>query len=462
LIGRFIHRHLLLPAFETGLKRRNTLRYWAELEQTQWLDPATLAQLQLNSLRDLLAHAARNCPYYRNEWRERGLDASKLGSLREFRQWPVIDRDIIRAHRLEMRAESPGLRLITKSTGGSSGVPLQFDLDTSSHERRTAAAHRGYAWAGAGPGTRQLHLWGVPLGGQSFRKASKDRLYGWLYRKRIFSSFDMNRQREEAFVTQLGAMRPEVIVAYTNPLYELARSLEERRVRPFSPKSIVVGAEKLLHFQRELIERVFGAPVFETYGSREFMLIGAECDGYEGLHLTNEHLLVELLDDNGQPAAAGEEGDVVITDFHNYGMPFIRYVTGDRAVAGEGDCSCGRGLPLLKKVTGRRLDVLHSPDGRRIAGEFFPHLLKDFAAIRRFQVVQERIDCVQLRLVAPDLDSQSRREIEASVGTALGPAMRLELLMVEEIPLTPAGKLQVVINRVGNEARLPNAAARAA
>src|SRR5207247_2590258 len=99
--------------------------------------------------------------------------------------------------------------------------------------------------------------------------------------------------------------RPDAIVAYTNPLYSLARALDEKGVKPYSPKSIVVGAEKLHNFQRVLIERIFQTPVFETYGSREFMLIGAECDHHAGLHLTMEHLLVEVVDDDGHPTPDG-------------------------------------------------------------------------------------------------------------------------------------------------------------
>src|SRR5207253_162083 len=160
----------------------------------------------------------------------------------------------------------------------------------------------------------------------------------------------LREDRVPLFLERLNRYRPDVIVAYTNPLYVFAQSLEERRLAPFSPKAIIVGAEKLFPFQRALIEKVFAAPVFETYGSREFMLIGGECDRHEGLHLTAETLLVEVLDDDARPTPEGEEGNVVITDLSNYGMPFVRYVNGDRAVAGWGTCSCGRGLPLMRKV----------------------------------------------------------------------------------------------------------------
>ena len=247
---------------------------------------------------------------------------------------------------------------------------------------------------------------------------------------------------------ELNRCRPQTIVAYTKPLYEAARFFAERNIKPFSPKSIVVGAEKLHDFERELIQQVFRAPVFETYGSREFMLIGAECERHEGLHLTAEHLLVEILDEDGKPAEPGDEGDVVITDLFNYGMPFIRYLTGDRAVAGFEMCSCGRGLPLLKKVVGRQLDVLRTPDGRMIPGEFFPHLMKDYSAIRRFQVVQESADFVRVRMIVDaSWNEGSRAKLIQIITQRLGPHVRLSLDEVTEIPLTAAGKLQVVVNR---------------
>jgi phenylacetate-CoA ligase len=142
----------------------------------------------------------------------------------------------------------------------------------------------------------------------------------------------------------------------------------------------------------------------------------------------------------------------VVTDLFNYGMPFVRYLTGDRAVAGWKACSCGRGLPLMRPPTGRRLDILSTPDGRSIPGEFFPHLMKDFAAVRRFQVVQDKPDHVELRLVADvtwgDVD---RNKVEGIVREKLGPAMRFDLARVDDIPLTAAGKLRVVVNLCSRE-----------
>jgi phenylacetate-CoA ligase len=230
-------------------------------------------------------------------------------------------------------------------------------------------------------------------------------------------------------------------------VYEFARYIEATGKPVWTPQSIIVGAEKLHDFQRETIERVFKAPVFETYGSREFMLIGAECSHHTGLHLSLENLLVEVLDDDGRPTPAGDEGNVVITDLFNYGMPFVRYVNGDRAVAGFEMCPCGRGLPLLKKVVGRQLDTLKTPDGRRVPGEFFPHLIKDFPVIRRFQVVQADLGTIVLKVVVSGVLLQADQDrLLETIRQCTGEQVHLDLQLVDDIPLTKAGKLKVVVS----------------
>src|SRR5438093_12239845 len=105
----FIYRKLLLPAFETGIKRRKSFRYWKELERSQWLGEADLERLQLDRLRRLLTHAWDHCDYYREAWSRAGFSPRQVDSLAAWRRWPVIDRDTIAANRLRMRARVPGL-----------------------------------------------------------------------------------------------------------------------------------------------------------------------------------------------------------------------------------------------------------------------------------------------------------------------------------------------------------------
>lgn len=441
-----LYQHLLLPIFDGVIKGRQTVAHWKRAELSQWSSREQLEELQLASLRNLLAHAQATCPYYGDVWKTLGLDAALPGSLDDFQCWPLITRETIRLNRMAMRTTAEVKRM-TKATGGSSGEPLQFDLDSGSNDRRTAMMWRGYNWAGGTPGTRQLYVWGTAVGDVPAWKRMKIDLHHRFDNQLVLSCFEFTPDKMRTHFDRMNRYRADVIVAYTNPLYEFARYLQCEGLTPVSPKSIIVGAEKLHPFQRELIEQVFHAQVFETYGSREFMLIGAECDKHLGLHLSMENLLVEVLNDDGSPTPAGREGNVVITDLFNYGMPFIRYVNGDRAVAGYELCSCGRGLPLLKQVVGRQLDTLDTPDGRKIPGEFFPHLIKDFPAIRRFQVLQGSPECITLKLVIDggELSFEDRTKLLGEIKKCTGTVVDIQLQSVDDIPLTRAGKLKVVV-----------------
>lgn len=443
-----LYRNVLLPVFDGVVKGRRTMNHWREAEQSQWWSRERIEEQQLLSLRMLLEHAQRTCPYYSDQWSSMGLDAGSVQSLEQFAKWPLLTREAIRRNRLKMRTTAPVKRM-SKATGGSSGEPLQFDLDSGSNDRRTAMTYRGYGWAGAAPGTKQLYIWGTAVGKLPAWKRLKVDLHHRFDRHLILSCFEFTPERMRSHFDRMNRYQAEVIVAYTNPLYEFARFIQQNGLVPAKPRSIIVGAEKLHDFQRELIEEVFQAPIFETYGSREFMLIGAECDQHCGLHLSMENLLVEILNDDGSPTPQGQEGNIVITDLYNYGMPFVRYVNGDRAVAGFENCRCGRGLPLLKKVVGRQLDTLDTPDGRKIPGEFFPHLIKEFPAVRRFQVIQEKLDVITLKLVVDGgLTLADREHLLTEVRKCTGTQVDIRLQMVDDIPLTKAGKLKVVVHAV--------------
>jgi phenylacetate-CoA ligase len=177
------------------------------------------------------------------------------------------------------------------------------------------------------------------------------------------------------------------------------------------------------------------------------MLIASECERREGLHVNADHLVVEL--QRRPDAPATEPGEVVITDLFNYGMPFVRYLNGDVATASDHVCSCGRGLPLLQRVDGRLLDAIRTPAGHLLPGEFFPHMLKDVPGLVRFQVVQRRLDQLDLSLVrGPGFDEASLAYIRRELAKVVGDSLQLNVHFVDDIPLTPSGKWRVCISEL--------------
>ena len=112
--------------------------------------------------------------------------------------------------------------------------------------------------------------------------------------------------------------------------------------------------------------------------------------------------------ENGEPAAPGESGELIITDLDNYGMPFIRYRIGDIGVLSDRKCDCGRGLPILEKVEGRTFDIIMGTNGRHLGGTFWTLLLRTAVdGIKQFQVVQESKNEINIKIV---VDEQFKTE----------------------------------------------------
>ena len=218
-------------------------------------------------------------------------------------------------------------------------------------------------------------------------------------------------------------------------------------------RSVVTGAGELLGHQRALIREVFGTEPYSDYGSYEVFEIACECGAHEGMHIAAEDLIVEIVDDAGVPVPPGVEGNILVTNLHNFAMPFIRYEIRDEGMMLEGSCSCGRTLPRLGSLIGRKNMVLLSQSGRRISfGALFLDRLANLG-MRRYQLVQETLESVVLRVIPPPtLTEQERvllpRTIHTMFGPILGEEFELRVEFVDHIEPTEAGKHVYVVSRV--------------
>ena len=441
-------RRVLFPAYESGLRRRRTLAYLDAYRRDQWLAPERIAALQWQRLQRLLEHCYREVPYYRRRWRELGVAPGDIRNLDDYARLPILTKAEIREHFDELKADSWRDRLLYKATGGSTGEPMRFGFTRESNDRRTAVMWRGYEWAGSRMGRRTLFLWGGAVGDPTRAHQLKDRLYNAVFARRVLNSFRMTEANMAEYADAIDNYRPEIIVAYVGPLVQLAQWLLACGRKVWRPQAIIGGAEAMHAFQRDAIQQAFGAPAFNTYGCREFMLVAAECEQRHGLHVNSDHLVVELRIPDGA-AHDCATGDVIITDLFNYGMPFVRYANGDMATASTRRCACGRGLPLLERVDGRVLDAIRTPGGHVLPGEFFPHMLKDVPGLQRFQLVQRRLDRLDLSIVrGAGFDDASLAYIRREVDKVLGDSVQLHCHFVDDIPLTRSGKRRVTVSEL--------------
>lgn len=447
-----LYWRVLFPTWEERLRRRPTLARLRYLRSTERRGADELAAIQLGQLRRLLRHAWLHVPFYRARMDAAGLHPDEVRAVDALRKLPLLTRADAQAGAAARRSTAPPLPSISKKTSGSTGQPLVFGYDPDSEYWRQAVKLRGYGWAGYRQGDRTLHYWGappVPAPPRARMKIMVDRL---IKRERYLDSTPRSPAHLAAAVAAIRRDRPRSILCFTQGGVELARYIVANGARTWDTIPVLCGAEKLYPQDRGVMEAAFGPAVFETYGCREVMLIGMECEAHRGLHVASEHLVVEVIvrapGQADRPARPGETGEVVITDLHNLGMPFIRYANGDLAVAADEAvaCPCGRALPRLASVDGRVTDSLRDAGGNRVGGLIFNVIFAALAdTVTQFQAVQHLDGSVTLKLVpTPALDAAAREHIRRNCEKYL-PGIAVTTELVSEIPVGKNGKRQVVV-----------------
>jgi phenylacetate-CoA ligase len=334
---------------------------------------------------------------------------------------------------------------LKKGTSGTTGKPLKFEYSRASECWRQATKLRGYGWAGYRPGRKTFYYWAAVSAATPTAKIRLDRV---LRREKYVDSMRQDEASRQKALDALRAMRPEVIVCYTQSCAQFARWIVERGLRDWDDIPVICGAEAVLEADRAMLARAFGSGIFETYGSRETMLMAAECEAHDGMHLSEENLVVELTH-GGRPVPPGQSGDVVVTDLHNYGMPMIRYVNGDLArFARTEHCACGRTLARLERVEGRRADMMVDKEGNVVPGIVFHVLFSDARVelVKQFQAVQRESGAVVLKVVrGRDFAEDAFNAVQGRFSTYLR-GLPFTVEFHEAIPPhTRSGKIQTVV-----------------
>lgn len=430
----------LLPLHNL-FKGRKYVQNLTFLKKSQWWPRDRLLAFQWDQLHSLLAHAFHSVPYYQKKYAKAGICLEDIKTREDFARLPLLTRADVNSHREELCSRAYHGKFLPHATGGSTGVPTRFYRTIESYDWRTAASDRVYSWTGCRSGERATYLWGAPVGDLSRWQAAKTELHHFLLRHQVFNTFSQTEEMWREIFARTAKYKPELIVGYVSSLNEFSRFLRKTGCQLPTAKAVIAAAEPLDEHTRNQIGGGIGAPVFNTYGCREFMSIAGECEQHNGLHINSENILVETT----RPSAQGPS-EILITDLHNYGMPFIRYSIGDVGMLDDSECACGRGLPKLASVSGRVLDVLRTADGRVVTGEIFPHLLKEVPEIAEYQVEQKSIDRIQISVVlSGGISEKSLQLLDMEFKKVLGAHTKIDLKKVDKIPKLPSGKRRIVI-----------------
>ncbi|MFW6055845.1 MAG: phenylacetate--CoA ligase family protein [Chloroflexota bacterium] len=448
-----IARQVMAPAYDL-VRGTHTMQCLRELEESQWWPLERILELQSRRLARLVEHAYVRVPHYRRVMDERGIVPSDIRTAADLAALPVLTRSYIQEHGSDLIAEGfPRRRMRVTRTSGSTGHPLRF------YSTREDQVDHGYArniraleWAGLRLGDRTVGIARPREYGNRQDRYLKD--LSRRFKRHISIDVDSLSDRNlPLIVALLSSERVVGLRGYPNAVALLAASIKDSGLPAPEIRSVVTGAGELLGHQRALIREVFGTEPYSKYSSFEVYEIACECGAHAGLHVAAEDVVVEVVDDKGNPVPPGVEGTIVVTNLHNYAMPFIRYELGDNGTLLDGDCPCGRALPRLGSLVGRKNMWLVSRSGRRIAfGTLFLDRLAELG-MRQCQVVQETVESVVVRVIPPPtLTQQERvllpRKVRSMLGPILGDEFALHVEFVERIEPTEAGKHVYVVSKI--------------
>ncbi len=437
-------RRLILPLHERIL-RRGTLRELGELEQSQWWTLDRLHDLQTHKLRALLQHAYDHCPFYRKRIDDAGLDPGRV-TTESLRCLPTLSKETIAENRNAMvDAGVPG-GLHAYTTGGSTGAPLSFLVDRRRQAADQAARARTRRWFGIDLGERELYLWGSPV-----EHSTQDRLKtlrDHLTNHRLLNAFQMTPLAMTRYLNEIARFDPVHVFGYPSSLARLFRHARSIGWNPpqASLRTVFVTGEVFHPSDRAVIEEAVSVPVADGYGSREAGFIAHQCPS-GAYHVTMESVIVELLDDGGSPVGNGRAGEITITHLDAFGMPFIRYRTGDMACRIVEPCGCGRRLERLGRIKGRRTDMLQTTNGGYAHALSVIYVLRDEPAVGQFKVVQRRNLDLDVSIVPRgELERTRQNRIRAALSRQIGGGIEVHLSLVDRIPPDPSGKHRYVVS----------------
>lgn len=457
------------PAFRGRLRSRVALIDWPalpsmsattmlvildQMEASQWWRSEELHRHQMAQLRHLLGHAVEQVPYYGSERMRQGGSQAEV-SLEDWLQVPPLTRDEVQTEFDALQSRNPPDehgQVSEVSTSGSTGHPVSVKTTRLSQMFAAVCGLRAHRWHRRDLDARLAAIYLDRTGRGKYPKGLQQPGWGWpageIYRTGPAALLSLNTPIPEQ-AEWLQRQQPSYLLSTPSNLLVLAEYCINERIELPELRDVATIMEVVTPELREACRKAWDVPVVDMYTTREAGCIAVQCPERDHYHVMAEDILVEILDETGRKCQPGEVGRVVVTPLHNFAMPLLRYDLGDYAEVGDA-CSCGRGLPVLKRIMGRVRNMLVLPDGRRTWPSFGRRKLVAAAPIKQYQIVQTELDTLELRLVMDrPLTIAEQESIRRTVTERMGLPLHLSFRYVDRIDHDAGGKFEEFRSEVG-------------
>jgi phenylacetate-CoA ligase len=431
------------------VRRTRIMPALSKLESNQWKSQKECAAVSWTNVKAVLHHAYNSVPYYRNLWKSLQISPEDIRLPKDLLKIPVLTKNDIRANFSNMRSTVPRIGVFSNSTGGSTGQPVKLLQDQEVVTYAFASQIRSQRAMGWDIGEKSAYIWGAE---RDSPHAKIQNRVGLIFLRGVWlNAFRMTENRMRSFARILEQHEPKIIIGYASSLHLMARYLLRESIELPHIAGIQSSAESLFGTQRRDIEKAFKCRVFDKYGSREFGTIAHECKSHSGLHINSDIQHLEFERD-GEEVGGNESGRILVTSLTNFVMPLIRYDIDDVSSSIGYECSCGRGLPLMEPVKGRTSDIITTPNGNLVHGEYFTHLFYNLDGVKEFQVEQISRSKLVVRVVIEPAkfkhDAFDKMQLE--IHRFIDKDLEMEFQVVDEIPLTRTGKHRFTLSQVAS------------
>jgi phenylacetate-CoA ligase len=423
-----------------------TMATWSRDQLLHW---------QQTQCKELLNHAVRHVPFYRNN--------PRLQTTRELTNVPIITKSSLSGHYQDLMSDTmrrayasgkpQGYAWLEVTSGGTTGLPTTVIHDADFRDKDRAARAYEQLLCGFPFGTPHIRLWGSMHDIQKTRASRQARIMSALSGEVLLNAFQMEDDHIRSYLTIINNSRIDFMIAYVDAIQQIARFARRHHISVRPLTAIMTTGGTLTEDARTEIREVFHARVHNKYGSRDAGEIACEC-AHGGLHVL-PHILAEVVDEHGNPAPTGATGRLIITFLGNASFPLIRYDITDMASLSDTSCPCGSPFPMLDRLEGRATDFLFSSAGGFVSPVYIRHVVgvvHGKGKIKRFQLVQSSAVDYSLALLpetgvnAQDLEPL-KQPLLTDLKAVLGETARIDMQVVDSIPETSGGKFRYIINR---------------
>lgn len=419
----------------------------AQLEISQWWPADKIAMMQLRQADNLLQHAFATVPFYADRLK-RHYDPRRPLDWSRFRRLPLLTRNDIQTRFADLQSrrmpDDHGDVKVAR-TSGSTGSPIEV-LETGYMRALFAAMHlRGFVW-------QRMNL---AAGVASIRvlhgEARQETAAGWVEGIRTGPSWAMDvRTTIDEQISWLEQHRPAYLMTLPSNLNACLKRLAASRKRLGFLEQVHTYGEIVDDELRAACHEVLGVPLIDTYSANELGVLALQAPGSRALRTADETHIIEVLDDDGEPAEPGTIGRVVVTPLHNFASPLIRYVNGDYAEVGD-PLDDRRGLGVLRRIIGRTRNMAVRPGGERFWPAYGGPSINRIAPLRQLQLIQHTETTIEVRaVVAEPVTAAQETELTAFLQERLAYPYAISFSYVDAIERGRGQKYEEFICRVGD------------